>query len=158
VKHSFQAYWQHPNRRISSRHCARPLIGEAADMPSSRELGSPKRSSILIPSSMINGIIFCRITQVCFDRRINIAAWLHRIGPLNIRWALLLFGQDGIPETRMFEGNLTTTNSDIKSMQQFQISNMRDHRGTIDQIHRCYAVSAWTSRDQWISRMLSKIS
>lgn len=76
---------------------------------------------------MINGIIFCRITQVCFDQRINITAWLHRV-PRTIEYQMgfiIIWSRRGIPETRMFKGNLRTTTSDIKSMQRFLISNMR---------------------------------
>lgn len=50
-------YWQQPRRRISSSRWARPLVAGADDRPSSREVGSPKRSSTSMPSSMIRGML-----------------------------------------------------------------------------------------------------
>ena len=125
----FQAYWQHPNRRISSKHCARPLIGEVAGKPSSRELGSPKRSSTLIPSSMIKRIIFVHLSIVFDNQGINTAAWLHRVSRIIeyqmgfiIIWSRRGGGIDSRDRRLMFDEMSPTPTTKSQSMQQFQTS------------------------------------
>jgi hypothetical protein len=94
------------------------LIGEAAGKPSSRELGSPKRSSTLIPSSMIKGIINVGpLYQRCLVIRGSIQhSFIEFPGPLNTRWLYYNSGREGVRIPRSapnVQGDIADTHSDV---------------------------------------------
>lgn len=60
-------YWQQPRDRNSSSRWARPLVEVVVGSPSSKEAGSPNKSSTLIPSSIIIGIIYNTLRRSRFS-------------------------------------------------------------------------------------------